>query len=115
LKPDPTVLIIDSEKASRRLLRAVLEPQGYRVLEAESCGMGLNKAVEFEPDVIILEIAMAQGEGFHVLQTLREWSLTPLLVLSEGKDDETKVAALDAGASDYLTKPFSSMELMAHC
>jgi len=113
LKPDPTVLIIDNEKASRRLLRAVLEPQGYRVLEADSGGTGLNKAVNGKPDVIILEIELPEQQGLSVLQSLREWSHIPVLVLSERMDDEAKVAALDAGASDYLTKPFSSLELLA--
>lgn len=91
----------------------MLEPQGYWVFEAESGEAGWNKAVEFKPDVIILEIAMSGGEGLDVLQTLREWSLTPVMVLSERADDETKVSALDSGASDYLTKPFSSAELLA--
>jgi two-component system KDP operon response regulator KdpE len=113
LKPDPTVLIIDHEKASRRLLRAVLEPQGYRIFEAESGGTGVSKAVECQPDVIILEITLPDGEGLSLLQSLREWSQTPVLVLSERRDDEAKVASLDAGASDYLTKPFSSAELLA--
>jgi two-component system KDP operon response regulator KdpE len=113
LKPDPIVLVIDNQKASRRLLRALLEPQGYRVLEADSGGAGLNTAADGKPDVIILEIALPQDEGLSVLQSLREWSNIPVLVLSERTDDEAKVAALDAGASDYITKPFSSAELLA--
>jgi two-component system KDP operon response regulator KdpE len=108
-----TALVIDNEKPARRLLRAVLEPRGYRVYEADTGGTGLNKAVECKPDVIILEIALPRGEGLEVLQTLREWGQTPVLVLSERTDDDAKVAALDAGASDYLTKPFSSAELLA--
>ncbi len=110
MKPDPTVLIIDNEKAVRRLLRAVLQPQGYRVFEAESGGAGVKQAVECKPDVIILEMALPDGDGLGVLHTLRQWNHTPVLVLSEQTDDGAKVAALDAGANDYLTKPFSSAE-----
>ena len=105
--------MIDSEKAARRLLRAILEPQGYRVLEAKDAGSGMKQAVERKPDVIVLEIALPDGRGFEVIQMLREWSRTPVLVLSEKGGEDTKVAALDAGASDYLTKPFSSAELLA--
>jgi two-component system KDP operon response regulator KdpE len=113
LKPDPTVLIIDDEKAARRLVRAVLEPKGYRVCEAESAAAGVKKAAECKPDVIILEMALPDGDGLGVLQTLREWSCTPVLVLSGQTREQAKVAALDNGASDYLTKPFSSGELLA--
>jgi two-component system, OmpR family, KDP operon response regulator KdpE len=113
LKPDPIVLIIDNDRAVRRLVRAVVQPQGYRLVEAETGESGLKKAVECRPDVIILEMALPNGEGLSVLQALREWSRTPVLVLSERTDDEVKVAALDAGAGDYLTKPFSSAELLA--
>lgn len=113
MKPDPTALVVDSDKPSRRLLRAVLEPNGYRVVETEDAGAGLNRAVECRPDVIILELDLPEEGGLGFLQTLREWSQTPVLVLSERTDDEAKVAALDTGASDYLTKPFSSAELLA--
>ena len=94
-------------------MRAILEPEGYRVIEAESGGLGLSKAIEWEPDIIILEIALPDEEGLVVLRNLREWNHIPVLVLSERKDDGTKVASLDGGASDYLTKPFSSAELLA--
>ena len=97
----------------RRLLRAVLEPQGYQVLEADSGSAGMARAVETRPDVIILELALADTDGLDLLGRLREWSPTPVLVLSERGDDESKVAALDAGADDYLTKPFSASELLA--
>lgn len=113
MKPDPTILIIDNEKTSRRLLRALLEPQGYRVFEAESAGDALGKAVESKPDVIVLELRLSNGNGLAFLQRLQESSQTPVLVLSEQTGEEAKVAALDAGARDYLTKPFSSGELLA--
>jgi two-component system KDP operon response regulator KdpE len=113
LKPDPTALIIDPDKASRRLLHIVLEPQGYRVFDADTCASGLRAAVECNPDVITLDLTLPDGDGLGLLRTLREWNLTPVLVLSERTDDAAKVAALDVGASDYLTKPFSSTELLA--
>ena len=90
----------------RRLLRSVLEPHGYRVFEAQDGATGLAEAVETKPDVIILETALSDGEGLAVLQGLREWSSTPVMVLSEQTTDGAKVSALDAGANDYLTKPF---------
>ncbi len=113
MKPTPTILIIDNEKASRRLLRAVLEPHGYKIVETESGEAGLHQAADCQPALIILETALPAGEGLGVLQSLREWSQTPVLVLSTQADDRAKVAALDAGASDYLTKPFSTAELLA--
>jgi len=97
----------------RRLLSSVLEPHGYRVFEARDGATGLAEAVEAKPDVIILETALSDGEGLAVLQGLREWSSTPVMVLSEQTTDDAKVAALDAGANDYMTKPFSSAELLA--
>jgi two-component system KDP operon response regulator KdpE len=106
-------LVIDKDRGARRFLRSVLEPHGYRVFEAENGGTGLVEAVECRPDVIILETALPDREGLAVLQGLREWSNTPVLVLSEQPTDDAKVAALDGGASDYMTKPFSSAELLA--
>lgn len=104
---------MDKDRGVRRLLRSVLEPQGYRVFEAEDGATGLSQAVERKPDVIILEPALPDREGLAVLQDLREWSNTPVLVLSEQGASEAKVAALDAGASDYMSKPFDSAELLA--
>jgi len=91
----------------------VLEAEGYRVFEAESGGEGLTKAVERKPDVIVLEWGLLDGGGWGVLQGLQEWSQIPVLVLSEQTEEQAKVAALDAGARDYLTKPFGSGELLA--
>jgi two-component system KDP operon response regulator KdpE len=113
LKPDPTALIIDGDRASRRLLRVVLEPQGYRIVEADSGAAALSKAVAHKPDVIILELVLPDGDGLSVLHDLQEWNQAPVLVLSEKVDDEAKVGAFDAGARDYMTKPFSSVELVA--
>jgi len=113
LKPDPLAVLIDKDRGVRRLLRSILESQGYRVFEAESGATGLAVAAERKPDVIILELALPDREGLAVLQDLREWSNAPVLVLSEQDSSPAKVAALDAGASDYMIKPFDSAELLA--
>jgi two-component system KDP operon response regulator KdpE len=91
----------------------VLEPEGYRVLEAETGGVGLSQVVEGKPDVILLELQLSDGDGLAVLHSLQEWCHAPVMVLSCQTEEEAKVAALDAGARDYLTKPFSSAELLA--
>ncbi len=106
-------MIIDNDRASRRLLRTLLEPERYRVIEAENIATGLDRLAEREPEVIILEMKLPDGDGLSTLRSLREWSRTPVLMLSEECTDEVKVAALDGGASDFLTKPFSGTELLA--
>ncbi len=113
MKSDPTALIVDGERAARRLLRVVLEPHGYRVLEADSGSSALSKAVDCKPDVILLEMALPDLDGLSVLRSLQEWSNAPVMVLSEQDGEDSKVTALDAGARDYMTKPFSSPELLA--
>lgn len=109
----PTVLIIDDEPPIRRLLRAALEPHGYRVCEAENGQLGLQEAVASRPDVVILDLGLPDQDGIQVLKRLREWSQTPVLVLSVRDREGDKVAALDQGADDYLTKPFGTAELLA--
>ena len=106
-------LIIDDEVQIRRLLRAVLEGAGYQVLEAETGQQGLTEAANRRPAVILLDLGLPDLDGLAVLKRLREWSETPVVVLSVRDDEEGKVAALDAGAEDYVTKPFSSLELLA--
>src|SRR5271165_617409 len=113
MKPRPIVLAIDVDKGTRRLLRQVLEPQAYRVFEADSAQRGLEAAVRWRPDVIILDPDLPDMDGLTVLERFREWSRAPVLVLSTRDKEEDKVAALDAGANDYLTKPFGSAELVA--
>lgn len=105
--------MIDGERAVRRLLRAVLEPRGYRVVQAENGRDALTQVIECEPDVIIMEMLLPDVDGLSVLRSLQEWEHIPVLVLSQQAQAEAKVAALDAGARDYLTKPFSSDELLA--
>jgi two-component system, OmpR family, KDP operon response regulator KdpE len=107
------VLIIDDEPPIRRMLRLTLEPQGYRVFEAENGQLGLQEAAARRPDAIILDLGLPDMDGVTVLKRLREWSETPVLVLSVREGETDKVAALDAGADDYLTKPFGTAELLA--
>ena len=113
MKPRPIVVIIDGDKGTRRLLRQVLEPQPYRVFEAANAQHGLAEAVRWRPDVVILDLDLPDLDGLSLLKRLREWSRAPVLVLSAWHREEDKVAALDAGANDYLTKPFGSSELLA--
>jgi len=113
MKPNPIVLVIDDEAAIRRLLRAALEPQNYQVCEAETGQLGLQEAVGRRPDVVILDLGLPDMDGLTVLKRLREWSQTPVLVLTVRDREADKVAALDSGADDYLTKPFGTAELLA--
>jgi two-component system, OmpR family, KDP operon response regulator KdpE len=108
-----TALVIDDEKQIRRLLRIVLEEDHYRVLESESGKQGLSDVALRRPDVVLLDLGLPDIEGLAVLQRLREWNHVPVLVLSVRDGPEDKVAALDGGADDYVTKPFESAELLA--
>jgi len=109
----PVALVIDDEVQIRRFLNLALEAEGYRVFEAGTGQEGLTAAVYRRPDVIILDLGLPDLDGVEVLKRLREWSKTPVLVLSVRQELEQKVAALDNGADDYLTKPFHAAELAA--
>jgi two-component system KDP operon response regulator KdpE len=109
----PTALIIDDELQMRRLLRVCLEANGYRVAEAATGKEGIAEAAQHPPDVVILDLGLPDMEGIAVLKRLREWSRVPVVVLSVRDREEDKIAALDNGADDYVTKPFSSGELLA--
>jgi two-component system KDP operon response regulator KdpE len=109
----PYVLVVDDELQIRRFLRISLETNNYRVYEAETGGEALAKAAQFRPDIIVLDMNLPDIEGVEVLRRLREWTSTPVIILSVRDADRDKVAALDAGADDYLTKPFSTAELLA--
>ena len=113
MNKNPTILIIDDEPPIRRLLRAMLEPQAYQVCEAENGQLGLQAAVTCRPDVVILDLGLPDMDGLMVLKRLREWSQAPVLVLSVRDRESDKVAALNHGADDYLTKPFGTAELLA--
>jgi two-component system KDP operon response regulator KdpE len=107
------ILVIDDEQAIRRFLRVALSAQGHKVVEAETGADGLTAAGTSRPDVIILDLSLPDVDGIEVLRRLREWTATPVIVLSVRGQEEDKVAALDAGADDYVTKPFTIGELLA--
>lgn len=109
----PRVLVVDDELQIRRFLRIALEANGYRVFETSNGQDALQEAARQRPDLVILDMGLPDMEGLDVLNRLREWSPTPVIILSVRDSDRDKVAALDAGADDYLTKPFSLEELMA--
>jgi two-component system KDP operon response regulator KdpE len=107
------ILVIDDEIQIRRFLRFALEAHGYRVYETETGQDGLLNAAKIRPDLIILDLGLPDMPGQDVLRSLREWTQTPVIILSVHDTDKDKVLALDSGADDYLTKPFSVEELMA--
>ena len=109
----PYVLVIDDELQIRRLLRVCLEGNGYRVEEAATGQAGINLAAQHPPDVIILDLGLPDIDGVSVLKRLREWSRVPIVVLSVRDRDDDKIGALDSGADDFVTKPFSTGELLA--
>jgi len=106
-RPDPAVVIVEDEPQIRRFLRAALGGQGYRVHEASTGADGLVEVASRQPDVVIVDLGLPDMDGLDVIRKVREWSAVPVIVLSD------KVAALDAGADDYLSKPFGVGELMA--
>jgi two-component system KDP operon response regulator KdpE len=107
------VLVVDDERAIRRYLHAALNAQGYTVYEAGGGKEALNMVVGDRPDLIILDLGLPDIDGVEVTRQLREWTHIPIIILSVREQETDKIAALDAGADDYLTKPFSSGELMA--
>lgn len=109
----PTVLVIDDEQQIRRLLRVCLEANGYKVAEAATGQEGITRAAQYPPDVVILDLGLPDLDGVTVLKRLREWSQVPVVVLSVREREEEKIAALDQGADDYVTKPFGTGELLA--
>ncbi|HVU39369.1 MAG TPA: response regulator [Opitutales bacterium] len=109
----PRLLVIDDEVQIRRLLRVTLESGGFAVHEAETGLLGLAEIAALQPDAVILDLGLPDLDGLEVLHRLREWTQTPVLVLTARDREQQKIAALDAGADDYLTKPFSGGELLA--
>ncbi len=109
----PVALVIDDEPQIRRLLRVTLEANGYRVFDAATGQDGIVQAAQRRPDVVLLDLGLPDLDGVTVLKRLREWSRVPVLILSVRDREDDKVAALDAGADDYVTKPFNSAELLA--
>ncbi len=108
-----TVLIIEDEKEIRRFLRTALESESLRVYDADTLQRGLIEAATRKPDLVILDLGLPDGDGIDFIRDFRQWSQTPVIVLSARSDEEAKIAALDAGADDYLSKPFGIGELQA--
>jgi two-component system, OmpR family, KDP operon response regulator KdpE len=111
--PAPLILLIEDEPQMRRFLRAALESHEYRLVEATTSREGLAQATSRNPDVILLDLGLPDGDGIDLARRIREWSTTPIVVISARGKEQDKVAGLDAGADDYLTKPFGVEELMA--
>jgi two-component system KDP operon response regulator KdpE len=111
--PGPRVLVVDDEPAIRHFLKTVLTAQGYVVFEAKTGQEALSQVVAQRPDVVVLDLGLPDMDGVQVTHLLREWTPLPILILSVRDREEDKIAALDAGADDYLTKPFGSGELLA--
>src|SRR5882757_9453697 len=112
-EPLPVAILIEDERQIRRFLRTALETEGWMVHEAETMRQGLTDAGTRRPDLIILDLGLPDGDGVEFLHDLRGWSKVPVIVLSARVSEQDKIAALDAGADDYLTKPFSVGELLA--
>ena len=109
----PAILVIEDEVSIRRFLRAALEVQHFRLLEAGTGSQGLSLAAARQPDIILLDLGLPDMDGLQVLQRLREWTSIPVIILSARGQEADKIRGLDAGADDYLTKPFSVAELSA--
>ena len=111
--PGPIVLVVEDEPQMRRFLRASLTPHGFRVVEAKTAAEAMALATAHLPELVLLDLGLPDADGLEVVRALREWSRTPVIVLSARDREGDKVLALDAGADDYLTKPFGTGELMA--
>lgn len=112
--PDkPRILVIEDESAIRKLLRVSLTHHQFDCIDAEKGEEGLARAAEYVPDVVILDLGLPDLDGLEVIRRLREWSKSPIIVLTARGQEGDKVAALDAGADDYVTKPFGVQELLA--
>lgn len=107
------VLIVEDESGIRNVLRVLLEAEKYRVVEAETADRAMIEARAHKPDILLVDLGLPDGDGVTVIRRVREWSPVPIVVLSARTMEEQKIAALDAGADDYVTKPFSAPELLA--
>src|SRR5215472_11407668 len=107
------VLVIEDEPAIRRVLKVLLEAEGYRCIEADTALRAEIEARSHKPDLLLIDLGLPDGDGLTVIRRVRAWSPVPILVLSARTMEEQKIAALDAGADDYVTKPFSAPELLA--
>lgn len=112
-EPGPQVLVVDDEPQMRKFVTIALRARGYRVVEAESCREAFQQATAYTPEIVLLDLGLPDGDGIDVVKGIREWSKVPIIVLSARGSETSKIDALDAGADDYLTKPFSVPELLA--
>ena len=108
-----TLLLIEDDAQIRKFLRISLKANGFEVVECRLAADGIAECADRHPDLVILDLGLPDADGKAVIARLREWTEVPIIVLSVRSDDAEKVAALDAGANDYVTKPFSIVELMA--
>jgi two-component system KDP operon response regulator KdpE len=113
IESTPLVLIVEDDREIRRFVRAALETDGYRVAEAETQARGLIEAGTRRPDLLIVDLGLPDGDGIDLIRSLRSFSGAPVIVLSARTAEDVKVEALDAGADDYLVKPFGVAELLA--
>jgi len=109
----PTAIVIEDEPQIRRFVRGALEAEGWQVHEAGTLREGLAAAGTRQPDLLVLDLGLPDGDGVSLIRDVRGWSAVPIIVLSARSDEADKIAALDAGADDYLTKPFGTGELLA--
>ena len=109
----PVVVVIEDEPQIRRFVRGALEAEGWLVFEADTAKKGLTEAGTRKPDLLVLDLGLPDGDGLNLIREVRGWSGVPIIVLSARSDEADKIAALDAGADDYLTKPFGVGELLA--
>src|ERR1019366_8596763 len=107
------VIVVDDEPQIRQMLRVTLEGNGYRCIEAESARRGLDAASTDRPDLMLVDLGLPDRDGIEVIRAVREWSAVPIIVLSARSHEAAKIDALDAGADDYVTKPFTAGELLA--
>lgn len=107
------ILVIEDEPAIRNVLRVLLEAEGYRVVEADTAMRAEIEARSHKPDLLLVDLGLPDGDGLKVIRKVRAWSPVPVIVLSARTMEDQKIAALDAGADDYVTKPFSAPELLA--
>src|SRR5689334_11471212 len=112
-EPRPTILAIEDEASLQKFFRVTLEGQNYKVIQATRGEEGLRHAATAQPDLIILDLGLPDLDGVEVTKRLRQWTGTPIIIVSARGKEQDKVEALDAGADDYLTKPFGVPELLA--
>ena len=113
MEPRPTILVVEDEPEIRRFLRTSLEAEGYRVAESATARRGIVDAGTHKPDVLIVDLGLPDFDGVEVVRQVRQWSAVPILILSARTQERAKIEAFEAGADDYVTKPFGIGELLA--